>query len=122
MQIYKIRNKTTGLYSTGGSYPSFSKKGKAWNARGHVTSHLSLFNKSTKKTYYEDCEVVCFEVQEITVDNVDVLDWSATPKTIRAKQLEEQRLLEYKREQDKKRIEYLERELSNLKQHQETNG
>ena len=47
-EVYKIRRKTDGLFSSGGTDPSFSKKGKIWNARGHVTSHISQLTDRAK--------------------------------------------------------------------------
>lgn len=38
--FYKIKDRTTGLYSGGGTCPTFNKRGKAWNNLGHVKSHL----------------------------------------------------------------------------------
>ena len=40
---YKIRDNTTGLYSTGGHTPRFTKAGKLWAHIGHVKSHLNFF-------------------------------------------------------------------------------
>lgn len=39
--VYKIKDTNTGLYSTGGSNPRWTKKGKTWSARNHVTCSLS---------------------------------------------------------------------------------
>lgn len=44
--VYKIRNKTTGLFSGGGAYPRWSKKGKVWTSMGNLRNHLNMF-----KTY-----------------------------------------------------------------------
>ena len=41
MTLYKIRN-PQGLYSTGGSAPSWSKRGKTWVALNHLNAHLTL--------------------------------------------------------------------------------
>jgi hypothetical protein len=40
MKIFKIRNKVTGLYSTGGCSPRWTKKGKIWTTIGHLKSHI----------------------------------------------------------------------------------
>ena len=74
IEVYKIRRKTDGLFSTGGECPFFNKKGKTWSARGHVTSHLSQFGDRRKNQYYKDCEVVRFEVQEFDVEAIDVFE------------------------------------------------
>jgi hypothetical protein len=46
MRLYKIRDKATGLFSTGGMSPSFNKTGKTWRALNHVRSHLTLLTES----------------------------------------------------------------------------
>jgi hypothetical protein len=38
--VYKIRQKSTGLYSSGGTRPTFTKKGKIWRNLGHLKNHL----------------------------------------------------------------------------------
>ncbi|WNA15897.1 hypothetical protein XaC1_254 [Xanthomonas phage XaC1] len=52
---YSIRNKTTGLYSTGGVSPKFSHNGKVWSQIGHVKAHLL---KITDLEFYKDSEIV----------------------------------------------------------------
>ena len=49
MNMYKIRCKKTGLYSTGGMTPRFTKKGKVWTKKGDLIAHLRLV-----ADYYED--------------------------------------------------------------------
>lgn len=41
IKVYKIRHRDTGLWSKGGSAPTFNKVGKTWSNIGHVKSHLS---------------------------------------------------------------------------------
>ena len=41
--VYKIRNKETGLFSTGGSAPRWKKVGKTWSGLGPVTNHLVMW-------------------------------------------------------------------------------
>ena len=41
MTLYKIRN-AAGLFSTGGTTPSWSKRGKTWVALNHLNAHLTL--------------------------------------------------------------------------------
>lgn len=52
MKFYKIRDKTTGLYSVGGAYilePKYAsskpwnKNGKTWSTFGAVMNHLSQY-------------------------------------------------------------------------------
>ena len=42
---FKIRDRETGLFSSGGTYPHFSKTGKVWSDIGHLKSHLSLLRE-----------------------------------------------------------------------------
>lgn len=62
MIIYKIKRRRDGLFSTGGSSPTFTKKGKVWTSRGAVTSHLNLVNNIWY--WYRDCDLVEYEVVE----------------------------------------------------------
>lgn len=48
MTVYKIRN-PQGLFSTGGSTPSWSKRGKTWVALNHVNAHLTLIRTERTK-------------------------------------------------------------------------
>ncbi len=43
MKVYKIMDKDTGLYSTGGIDPKWTKQGKTWNGMNHVKNHLRQF-------------------------------------------------------------------------------
>ena len=113
--IYKIRRRSDGLFSGGGTYPTFSKKGKVWTARGHVTSHLSQFSGGSKNRYYKDCEVVCIVIQEVDADTTDVFEWKPAEATIRAKELEEQRELEREKQRKLEEIARLEKQLAKLR-------
>ena len=41
--VYKIRNKETSMFSTGGSNPRWKKVGKTWSGLGPVTNHLAMW-------------------------------------------------------------------------------
>lgn len=43
MKVYKIKDTATGLYSTGGCEPKWTKNGKTWSTKGYVKSSLSQF-------------------------------------------------------------------------------
>lgn len=51
-KFYKIRHGITGLYSRGGTYPTWSKKGKMWRGIGPLKLHLKLieyyYNRGVK--------------------------------------------------------------------------
>jgi hypothetical protein len=60
MEYYKIRQKSTGLYSTGGHPPDFKKLGKVWPMT-QLKAHLRYLQKYTKSfKVYEDCELVSY--------------------------------------------------------------
>lgn len=67
LEYYKIRNKITGQYSTGGSTPLFAKHGKIWRAIGPVKSHLRLIGQQNKGfSCYTNCEIVIFQESNIS--------------------------------------------------------
>ena len=42
--VFKIRDRDTGLFSTGGMRPvTFTKVGKTWSTAGHLKSHLTMW-------------------------------------------------------------------------------
>jgi len=46
-RLFKIRDKPTGLYSTGGTDPRFTTAGKTWR-KGPLVSHLKLYAETWK--------------------------------------------------------------------------
>lgn len=92
-KVYKIRHKQTGLFSSGGTTPKWTKKGKAWSALGHLKSHISQVEapRAYPAWYrgrgpahihpYTDAEVVVFEqVEAETRDVMDLIDEVAHAK------------------------------------------
>lgn len=63
MKIYKIRNKNSGLFATGGNYPNFGKRGKVWVDTADLYLHLSTCNYAIT-TYANNLEVVEYKIQE----------------------------------------------------------
>ena len=114
--VYKIRRKSDGLFSTGGSWPSFNKKGKIWTARNHVTAHIGQVGGYGKKLkdFYSDCEVVLFEIVENELEAVSAMEWKETDKTTRTKELEEIRRKKYEVESLARRKAELEKEIASI--------
>lgn len=73
MIIYKIRDRQTGLFSTGGLHPSFSKKGKIWKQKGHLSNHFSNVNQQAYAR--RDCEVVEYELIENEMSTASIVGW-----------------------------------------------
>jgi len=113
--VYKIRRKSDGMFSAGGERPSFSKKGKIWRQRGHVSNHLAQMTAQNKQLFYNDCEIIEFEVVETEISNIDVADWQLMPNTIRAKELAAERSREFNAKWQAEKIKRLEAELRDLK-------
>ena len=63
-QVFKIRN-AQGLFSTGGSFPNFTAKGKTWTSLGALSNHLAILGHRGEESYKKQrCEVVTYEVIE----------------------------------------------------------
>jgi hypothetical protein len=60
---YQIQ-RSDGLFSTGGYWPRFSKRGKIWRTIGHLKAHLRYFSNLKNRypehytDHYQDCVVV----------------------------------------------------------------
>ena len=78
-KVLKIRNKKTGLYSTGTMHPKWTEYGKTWAGKGHVKAHLNQFvNAGRYNSYvdfYKDAEIVEVEVIQANEHIEDALVW-----------------------------------------------
>lgn len=77
--VFKIRNKDTGLFSTGGHTPKWSKSGKTWSGTGPLLSHLNLYMSDgygrPRKTFPDSWEVVEYEVVQQEGGTNTVSEW-----------------------------------------------
>ena len=76
--IFKIRSKITGLYSSGGYSPKWSNHGKVWKsfglARVSLKSYLDNNNSRNRTANESDLEIVKFELVEVSsVSATDVM-------------------------------------------------
>jgi len=66
-KVFKIRRKSDGKFSCGGSYPHFNNKGKEWYTLSAVASHLGLNGMGRGYGGYRlelsDLEIVTYEYQ-----------------------------------------------------------
>lgn len=72
MKVYRIRDKETGLFSTGGAHPKWSTKGKLWRSAGNLRSHLTTvleYKGYEKKAQIvpENWEVIEYELTETQI-------------------------------------------------------
>jgi hypothetical protein len=102
--FFKIRDKTSGLFSTGGSSPGWSDKGKKWSHVGHVTNHLN--NLRGHRAYggqvtrpYANAELVEFEAVPITGTEKDISLIRAEAKERRDKKEARAAAKKYKKDQ-----------------------
>ena len=92
--IFKIRRKSDGLFSAGGSTPTFTKLGKLWKMQGHLTNHLrqlhngiGTFKTLNNRHIYANCEIIEYELIERQIGPVksigEYLDEIANRKKVR---------------------------------------
>ena len=106
MEIYKIKNTKTGLYSCGGGYPKFNKNGKIWKRRGDLSNHLNLININKD---YKDCIIEVLRVEEIPVEELSIEEYYF-PVVQRREQREQEykiQMQQYRVEQEKKHLQEL---------------
>ena len=77
MVFYKIRDKKTGLYSTGGSMPGWNRQGKCWSGIGYAKSSITSYryyrrHYPTTADPTLDGEIVRFECVEVETAVFDV--------------------------------------------------
>lgn len=104
--MYRIKNLDNGLYSSGGTYPSWTPKGKIWRQKNHLTCHLSL----CPGKYRGNIVVEAIEVIEIVV-----LQEPLTTFVAEATARKEKREASEKIKRERQRIEWLERNVQNAK-------
>lgn len=69
---YKIKNKTTGLYSTGGVYSRWTKDGKTWTNISKLRAHLTLrLNGRIIHDAMDNWEIIEYEVIESSVKTIN---------------------------------------------------
>jgi len=110
-EVWKIRQKSTGLFASGGGVDAWNHhlfwkdKGKKWNARHHLVSHM----RNNLKFYMsckDDIEIVKMEVVESEVSDgvgfvMGLYDDAATKKKRREAERAVQRLEYLKKEQNR---------------------
>lgn len=116
---YKIRDKSTGLFSTGGYHPRWLKTGKVWKRKGALSNHFNLIQEYNprrgSRDPYFDAEIVEYSVSEIGTSSI--YDWTAQ---IRQRQItkEAQRQIRIERarvEERRRQYEELRREFESVK-------
>ena len=108
MIFFKIRHTKTGLYSKGGSYPTWSKLGKVWKRRCDLSSHFTHIGAKAA-THYADAEVV-----EIAVTESEMTVTPAIEYVNASKDRADKRRLESEMRDARWKVEQAEREIARL--------
>ena len=117
MIVYKIRDKGTGFYSTGGTHPNWSEKGKMWKRLGDVTSHLNqlaMYSPAHRARHiqvstYGNAELVEFELTEKELSAKPVVNYIIERQEKLLREAEARQ--EYKEREEKREREKLYEEL-----------
>jgi hypothetical protein len=105
--VYKIRDRETGLFSTGGEEPEWTGCGKAWAGTGPLRAHLTLIahgmHRYGRRNPYDGADVVAFQFAPVEVPvSISIADHFAKRKAAHAEDL--RRRDEWRAERD--RAEY----------------
>ncbi len=110
MIVYRIRRKSDGQFSMGGTWPRFNKTGKVWKRKGDLSSHLGLVtegrggNERMRKAY-ADCEIVCYELTETEADVITLDAWLAEKEGRRVeKEARQQAWRDREREKQRRKV------------------
>ena len=111
-KVYKILHKETGLYSKGGSHPSWSTKGKTWTSLGPLKAHIGLvMDNSWRRADMKNWVIVELEVREVARYAADEAVLDIQQKRIKRKEAEKRATERYQREMKERQFEQLKREL-----------
>ena len=91
MHLFVIQRRSDGLYSTGGTHPSFNEVGKIWQRRD-LSAHLAMHEGDCP--YYDYCDVVEIEYKNLSCSSIaDELNgrWLAHRRNARHAQKEAHR-------------------------------
>jgi len=114
--VYKIRRKSDGLFSMGGSNPHFNKTGKIWKQKGHLTNHLNqMWNDNIKVRYSRECEIVLYEIIEKEIGEMTIGQYLNEREDRLRKEKEERqsRIDAFNKEKRREEYEKLKKEFEN---------
>lgn len=98
-EIFKIRDKSTGLYSSGGYYPHWSAKGKIWKRKSDLVAHLNRLSGNNTQ-HYSDAEVVVFSLVETQIGNIQFLVAASLARKQKKQERYRKRLQKWKEERE----------------------
>lgn len=84
-QVYRIQY-PDGTFSTGGSWPGSSKKGKLWVSKQALSAHLNLVIGTREgNKAYKGAKLITYELSEVVVDEETLESVIETRKENKAK-------------------------------------
>ena len=67
--MFKIRNKSTGLYWKPGY--GWHKTGKIWSTKGHLRLHLSLIQEGLKPSFYNKNPLAPYKPEDVIIEEYE---------------------------------------------------
>lgn len=114
-QEFKIRRQSDGQFSSGGTTPRWSNKGKTWSEQRHVTAHLGLALRNGSETYggvpLAEVDLVVYEMRPMEAEVAQLADVAADIVGRR-----EQRIRDRERRSQRARLNRLEEEAERIRQ------
>ena len=90
-RVFKIRNPRSGLFSAGGMWPSFTKRGKEWPSLGALKNHITQIAKNGTAFHglsvYNGCELLEITLTESSQGTHDLQAMIAETKATREKKV-----------------------------------
>jgi hypothetical protein len=121
---YKLRRKSDGLYSSGGSWITWSSKGKVWNTLSALSGHLGGlkgeyydarhsrhaynlgYDAGQVGTKWDDIEIVCLEIRENEVEKQEAATYIAGLRERQVKRETQQKARKARRELEQAQAQY----------------
>ena len=88
MKVYKIRHKKTGLFSTGGRYAEWKKKGKIWNSKGDAQKAIDWHTRDEKAYHVytlEEYKKECAHVEKHNAEPHNVKSNNMWPMPVKSR-------------------------------------
>lgn len=116
--MFKIQDPTTGLFSSGGADPRWSRVGKVWKRQGDLSSHFTNLSAEGRRTYRRagmghGAVVVKFETVTTVVSGVDVHFQAVEERAEAAERASQIRRANKQREQELAELARLQKKYSN---------
>ena len=88
VELYRIKDSKTGLYSAGGMTPKFTRYGKTWKRRSDLVSHLRSFaaengtvpaSWEVEITYATVTERASFNARDVKANGLALVSTNSSP-------------------------------------------